>query len=567
MKPFFSLLKISLDSNFGISALKFRFTREKKKLWEPMLIIFSIILGLGSILALYSLLLTGVFAAGKSIGHPDVILILSFVFTQFIILFFGAFYVMGAFYFSKDFGILVPLPLKPYEVLGTKFLTVMCNEYITALPLMLPPILIYGIGMGQGFLYWVKGILLTLAVPSIPLAVGSLFVITLMRFVNLRRSKDLLAIVGGTLGLILAVSINILVQGLPKGNEADFLKNLLQSRTGLIDEIGRKFPPAIWATIGLSDPGASGWLNFLLFIAVSVLLFAFFLWLGNLIFYKGLLAGQETSSGKAGRISRKAAEIFGDETAAMTANSPVKALFIKEWRLLMRTPIYFLNGFMGNIIGPIIVIILFVVQRQSSSDTVQILQFIKDPSLIKYVTLGGLGFILFVAGMNTAASTTLSREGSTFWISKLIPVSAENQVLAKFFHGFAISSVGIVVTVAIMAIFIKLEMLRVAVVFVLGLVGAVSLVCVNMLFDVFHPKLIWTNPQEAIKQNMNALLGMAASLILVAFFAAATVALILLGASELLTYCGLAVIMGVAGAVSLKCLMIMASRKYRSLEA
>ena len=48
MKQFINLLKISLNVNFGISALRYRFTKERKRLWEPVLIFLSIIVGGGS---------------------------------------------------------------------------------------------------------------------------------------------------------------------------------------------------------------------------------------------------------------------------------------------------------------------------------------------------------------------------------------------------------------------------------------------------------------------------------------------------------------------------------------
>nr|PZN12036.1 MAG: hypothetical protein DIU64_00970 [Caldicoprobacter oshimai] len=59
MKPFISLPKTSLNVNFGISALRYRFTKEKDRLWEPVLIGLSIILGGGSIISLYTMFLWG----------------------------------------------------------------------------------------------------------------------------------------------------------------------------------------------------------------------------------------------------------------------------------------------------------------------------------------------------------------------------------------------------------------------------------------------------------------------------------------------------------------------------
>ena len=188
---------MQLNINYSISALKYRFTREKKKRWEPVLIGAAIIVSLLPLLAMYTAFILSAFAGGMLMGQPEIVLTMAFVFAQLVILIFGIFYIMGTFYFSKDIMSLVPLPLKPYEIIGGKFIVVMVNEYLTSLPLLLPPIIIYGIGTSQGLFYWLKSIVLMAAAPVIPLAIAALMVILLMRVVNIGRYKDLLAVAGG----------------------------------------------------------------------------------------------------------------------------------------------------------------------------------------------------------------------------------------------------------------------------------------------------------------------------------------------------------------------------------
>jgi len=137
---------MQLNVNYSISALKYRFTREKKKLWEPVLIGVAIMISFLPLLAMYTGLMMTVFAGGALIGQPEMVLVVAFVFAQFTILIFGIFYIMGTFYFSKDLETFVPMPLKPYEIIGGKFAVVMVNEYLTSLPILLPPVIIFGIG-------------------------------------------------------------------------------------------------------------------------------------------------------------------------------------------------------------------------------------------------------------------------------------------------------------------------------------------------------------------------------------------------------------------------------------
>lgn len=550
-----------LNINFGISALKYRFTKEKKKRWEPLLIGLAIIVGLGPLMVLYTLLMTGIFNVGASLNppQPEMVLTLAFIGSQFFILFFGMFYIMGSFYFSQDLNTLVPLPLKPYEVLGSKFLVVMVNEYLTAIPFLLPPMIIYAAGTGQGVVYWLKGLILVLAAPVIPLIIGAIFVMLLMRVVNLRRNKDLLAIIGGFMGVILALGLNIFIQRMARDGSAEFLRNMLTTQSGLIKEIGRRFPPSIWATFGLADNGLAGWGYFALFIGVSIALFFLLLWLSNLVFYKALIAGQE--------VTRKRKTMTGSEMAKQydRVSNPVLAIFKREWKLLLRTPIYVINGLTGAIIGPFMILVMLFAQGKDSNST-QLFSFIDKPEFSLYVTLGGLAVMLFTAGMNVVASTSVSREGNTFWIAKMIPVSPKRQVMGKFLQGYTISALGIVVTGIVLGVFIHFSILRILTVLIIGLLGAVPMTALNLLLDVLHPKLVWNSEQEAMKQNVNGVLGMLASLLYIAILAACSVGLILLGAPAWVVYAGLGLLSALLGIPSLLGLFALAEKKYVELE-
>lgn len=248
MNPFISLVKTQLNLNFGISALKYRFFKEKKKRWEPILIIVAIIAGIGPVISMYSLLTYGIFIVGKSMGQPELAITIPFVFGQLVVLVFGIFYVLGTFYFAKDINILVPLPLKPYEVLASKFIVIMTNEYLTLLPILLPPVIIFGVGTSQNIIYWIKGLFIILASPAIPLVLAMLFNMIIMRFINLKKNKDILTIIGGIIGIILILGLNFFIQRIVQDNPERILRNFLESRIGLIEAIGRNFPPSIWAT-------------------------------------------------------------------------------------------------------------------------------------------------------------------------------------------------------------------------------------------------------------------------------------------------------------------------------
>ncbi len=560
MKPFLSFVKMQLNVNYGISALKYRFTREKKKLWEPILIAVAILVSLLPMLALYTMLMSGIFTAGMAIGQPEIVLVIAFLFAMFIIMFFGIFYIMGTFYFSKDMESLVPLPLKPYEVVGGKFAVIMVNEYLTAVPLLLPPLIIYGAGTGQGVLYWLKSIVLMLAVPSMPLTAAALLIMIMMRFINFRKLKDLLAIIGGLAAIVIGMGFSMVFQYMPENPNPEYFNNLIASRSGLIELIGSRFPPSIWATKGLSEAGLAGIGYFLLFVAVCALLFLMLLWLSDKVFYKALLAGQEVSRKKKMLTEIQKTKQYGK------VSRPVLSLMQREWRLLYRTPIYVLNGLIGSIVGPLIILIMFSV-KGSDNDAIQLFEVINKPEAAPYVLLGGLGIMLFTAGMNIVASTTLSREGNTFWVTKMIPVSAKQQVASKFLVSYFISAFGVAVTGIIMWLFMNQPLIWVIGAAAVGLLGAVPMVALSLLLDVFHPKLVWNSEQEAMKQNINGGIGLLLSLLVLAVLGLSTYVLVILRQPMWFIFIALGAVSVMLGILSVLALFEVAERKYRELEA
>lgn len=560
MSAFLSLLIINLNLNFGISALKYRYTREGKPKWEPVLIAAGILVGAVPLAALYILMTFGVFVAGKALNQPEMVITVSFVAAQVIIMIFGIFYTLGSFYFSRDLNILIPLPLRPYEVLGSKLLVIMLNEYLTVLPLLLPPLIVYGTGTGQGVFYWLKGIAIIAAVPAIPLTAGALFIVLLMRMVNLRRRKDLLVVLGGFLGIFLAFGINLVLSRLPRGGEQELLNSLFASNGGIVDQIGKRFPPAIWATRGLSQPGLGGTGYFLLFICVSLLLFLALLWLGNRIFYKSVLSGQE--------VARRARVATGEQLDRRYAKavSPVIAVCLREWKILLRTPVYALNGLVGSITGPLLIVFMLFLQR-SNEEGRQLFEKLSAPEAAFPVALAGLGLMLFTGGVNIVSATSISREGSAFWISKMLPMSPREQVTGKFLNGFAVSALGVLATAVILAAFIGVSLPRVLTVTLIALLAAVVFNSAGLMLDLLHPKLKWNSEQEAMKQNINGMFILLITMLFTGLLAVPAAILLIAGAAEWIVFAALILLAAAAASAGWLGMLSLADNRYGKLEA
>ena len=77
----------------------------------------------------------------------------------------------------------------------------------------------------------------------------------------------------------------------------------------------------------------------------------------------------------------------------------------------------------------------------------------------------------------------------------------------------------------------------------LGFIGSIPLTAFNLMIDMAKPKLIWNNPQEAVKQNMNGLLGMLVSFLILGVLTVAVVIMINAGIYRWAIYLILALLM------------------------
>ena len=556
MREFLILFKMQLNVNLGFSALGYRFRKEQDKIPQTLLLFAGLAILIGGLVSGYSLLMGAVYAAGKAAGRPEIALMMAILGLQVFLLITGIFYVIGVFYYSKDLSALVPLPVKPWHVLGSKFAVVMVYEYLMALPILLPPIVIYGVGQAEGPLYWLKALLVLLASPVLPMTASSLIAILLMRIINIGKRKDLFAIIGGFVTIFLIIGFNLLTQSFAgsAANDPDALARLLADRAQFMNSIGSAFPPSAWATLALAQSGAGAALNLLLFLGLSAALVFALLWLADATYYRSALQSAEVNRGAKKPAANGGAAVLGNSAG------PVRSLFMKEMKLLLRTPAYVMNCLAGSLIIPIIMPISMLQGEESTSG---IRALITNPNNGLFVTLGAVALMMLVSIVNVTASTALSREGRTFWVSRMIPVRPSQQVYAKFLAAMAVACVGLILTAVMLVAILGMNPYRAVMALILGLLGSIPVTVVNMIPDIIKPKLSWTNPYEAVKQNMNVLLSMLAACVVVGVEAAITVVMVLVGLPEWVVYTVLAVLMIGQSLAGAKVLALASGRYYR----
>ena len=110
----------------------------------------------------------------------------------------------NVFYFSKDLEHILPLPIKPVELLIAKFNNVISIIYGMELLFLVMPLLIYGLIVAKRLIYFFTMILVLLIFPIFLVTIISLIMLFVMKLTKFIKNKDIFQII-----IVLLISIII----------------------------------------------------------------------------------------------------------------------------------------------------------------------------------------------------------------------------------------------------------------------------------------------------------------------------------------------------------------------
>jgi len=509
MTRFLTLFKVLLINSFGTSAFRAKASKNRLEYFKALGIAALIAVGLGPSLYLYCRIIIQAYELMSPLGQAGSILSLGIVMVSVMIFFFGIFYVINIFYFASDAQSLLALPLRAWQVLGARFCVVLLYEYLTALPFLWPPLLIYGILSQASPIYYLYAVIGFLFVPLLPLGLATLPTVVLMRFANLGHHKDLFKILGGLFIIALAIGYQFIFQNSgPQLVDPQSLQNLLTDRNGLINLISRFFPSSRYLSLALVNYSTiDGLINLFIFAALSILTVALAWVLGEKMYFQGLIGSSEMNA-KRKKIKQS------DYKKIARRSSPLFSYLKKELYLLIRTPSYFINCVLTNVLVPVIVLIPLLLQSRNQAGPMPWLILVSNQAGQKIILAAMVGLVAFLASSNGITATSLSREGKEFYISKYIPLATKQKLLAKLLSGYIFGLIGAVLLIIAGNIILPMKTSLNATIIIVSLVSIVPILEAGLLIDLFNPKLDWENEQKAVKQNINVVFSMIFAILL-----------------------------------------------------
>ena len=244
VRAFWILFRAQMRNRLGVSALR-SWRTDRRRMLRDLLIGLCALAGVGSVIGLYAWMLAVLFDAAKGplafVQELTLMAILTLL--QAMTLLLGTGTMLGTLYFGRDSELLAALPVGRRTVFASKFAQVLVFEYALVLAFGLPPVVLYAQAFSLS--YAVRGALVLLLLPLLPLTVSALLSLLLMRASALIRHREALMI-GATFAAMLAIFLGQMAL-MRVGEDSLTLRAILQflmARKTLADRFARLYPPA-----------------------------------------------------------------------------------------------------------------------------------------------------------------------------------------------------------------------------------------------------------------------------------------------------------------------------------
>lgn len=483
-----SRLKI-ITKYFVKNALEQGLGDKKKRSWITVMLLTIFVMACCSTPFLSTVLFS--YNPLAAINQQGYLISFILVTASMIILFFGIFSVLNTLYFANDIEQILPLPFKSSEVIFAKFITILIEMYMYALIIVLP-LIAYGIMSESGIVFYIYLVLVFLLIPVVPMVIGVILSMLLMRFTNLSKHKDLFTMLSGVLMLVAIVVFNIYNQSSDSNNSAETITNLMsEGNNSLMDTIGNLFfTGKLSAKALLYNSDIKGLQYIAIALLISLSLFIVLYIVGGKLYYKSIVGISETYGKRENVFESKRVD------KAVKSNSVLKALIFKDLRKMLRTPQFFINCIAIMIYMPAIFGIAFL----SGGSIDKFSSLVSNRDYYGYVMAVVFAISILCVSGGGAALTAISREGRDFIVSKYIPVSIEEQIKAKVILSVVMNELEALLIIAVLVV-LKASPILLIMSGIISTLSVALVAIIEVFLDYRSPKLEWDTEKDIFKKN------------------------------------------------------------------
>lgn len=497
MSNLFILLKNSFINSAGINSLSKGIdnSKEKKKLLITTVTLLLIATVICFMSTLYSIALAIVL---KPMGYLDLILIVAILISCILSFIMSIYKAQGTLFSSKDYDLLMSLPIKNSTILTSKILSLMSISYVETALIIIPASIVY-FNYNRS-LSWIFFIILAIAlifIPMIPIIAASIIAM-IITFISSRfKYKNIATTVVGMIAVLLIMIFSI--------NMQNYINTFIENSDSIVSVLSRIYPPSIYLKDALVNYDV---VNLLKFIGISIIPFVIFI----IVFSKTF----KTINGKLSESYKKA----NYKVKKLEISSITKALVMQELRRYFATPIYVMN----TAVGMLLLVAASIATLFVSKET--LIEILGYPEIANMIPIAILVMLVFTIGISCTTNSSISLEGNRLWILKSLPIEPNDIFKGKIITNLIITIPAAVIANIIFYIGLKFDIKYLIVNLIISIVFSTISAVLGLIINLCFPKMEWTNPTTVVKQSASVVINTLAILILTLVMVGISVALV-----------------------------------------
>lgn len=504
-------LKESYSQIFNFKAINRNPKKRNKLILNTLIILLSFGI-LGSIM----IKLTDFYDVFSQINQQELFLMMIFTLFGFSLIFLTVPYIVSKIYFSEDTDMLLSMPIDIKDIVSARVIAIGISNLILGFFMCLPFIIKYGISEKSGLIYYIYSILNILIVNFSIVFSISIIILLIMSIINLsNRMKDILKFLGMIIMITVIVIIQVLTQSVVNSaTDTQEIIDIINNSESIINKVSTVLINVKFSVKSIVNYDSINGLIYLL-ASFSIMILIYFLlrFISGKFLLNGIKKEKEIKKNKKIKSLNKSVKI----------NTVPVALAKRELKLVLKTPIYLFNTLFLGILMPVVMALPAFVSLlkegiEISTISFTINEFISQINffeLLPYVILIGFGFGGFIGVLSSILSSTFSREGKKIWILQVLPIKAMDQIIGRLLAN-EIALFFVILPSLLLSLVLVRFPIYIYLIFILSvLVVMIPFGLLHMQVDLIMPKLDWTNPQEAMKQNFGIFVSIMLSFALI----------------------------------------------------
>ena len=414
-------------------------------------------------------------------------------------------------YFTKDSEYLLPLPLKPYQIILARTNVMLVVQFLIIALVGLLPLVIYGILTNASISYYILMLISVLLLPILPVLLICILVMIIISFARLTKNKNKFQVLAYILLLVIVVVFSISISSVKGDISNEEMAQMIVQANGMIEIAKGYFPTLDFLINALTTSSlVVAIIEILKTIGITIVGFLIYMFIAQKIYFKGLVGNLFSSDSK-----NKNKEV----NQKKYINSKLYRSYVgKEFKNLVRNPIFLMQCLLPAILIP--VLMMGVVYSGMSSQSEDMSQITQITSMMETNTFFMACIILcviqFFSMFIYISITAISREGENAVFMKYIPVSLYKQYIYKCIPNIIMNVVTIVICLAVAQYLLKLPIITIILVFIVATVIGTLQSIVMIIIDLKRPKLSWDSEYAVVKQNFNLIFPMIIGMINIA---------------------------------------------------